>query len=551
MFTGLCFAQLSPGDLHNSHSDFEGLKNCERCHEAGKKISTAKCLDCHKILAERVRSGKGLHSNDGYDDCVACHVEHIGRDNELIWWVDGKEEFDHKLAGFELSGKHSKLDCRKCHINKHIQNREVLLKAGKKLDYTFLGLNKKCLSCHFDEHRGQLKTECLTCHVMDAWKPASAFDHNTAKFPLAGKHVNLECGKCHKPITDNDNSIDPEYLKFTQIEHNNCNDCHNDVHKGKFERSCKSCHTVSGWRNVNTSDFDHSQTKYPLQGKHNDLKCEQCHNSEKAKADIKYAFCIDCHDDNHKGQFTQRESKGECGECHTVNGFSPSLYTIDMHSKSDYPLEESHLAVPCFLCHAEQLPEAGLTFTKFQFNSTNCNVCHADRHSGSVDKFTNEKGCELCHSLSGWSSIDYDHSAHGFKLEGKHALIKCTHCHKTDDTNGIEETLKFSGLNKECLTCHLDTHRGQFTGNADIQGTTKNETRCQRCHTPGNWFPDLFDHNRDSSFKLDGAHKKAKCGGCHKKIEKKNGSFVWFKPVEQSCESCHSGNNNILKENRP
>jgi hypothetical protein len=475
----------------------------------------------------------------------------LGRDNELIWWVDGREKFDHKLTGFELLDKHAQPDCRKCHIDKHINNKEILLEAGKKLNNTFLGLDQKCLSCHFDEHRGQLKTECLSCHIMAGWKPASAFNHNIAKFQLSGKHTNIECGKCHKPITDNENSIDSVYLQFTNIIHETCNNCHNDAHKGKFEQACKSCHSTSDWKNVNTINFDHSKTRYPLQGKHASLNCEQCHNVGKSKTDLKFEFCVDCHSDFHKGQFAKRESKGECGECHTVNGFSPSLYTIDMHSKSDYPLEDSHLAVPCFLCHGERSNESIFKMTKFKFESTRCIVCHKDRHEGTVDKYTTENGCGLCHNIAGWSSITYNHSAHGFKLEGKHAAINCTNCHKPDELESKEKTLRFTGLNKECLTCHIDTHRGQFAEEIEFENTIKKETPCQRCHTPGNWFPDLFDHNRDSSFKLEGAHQKAKCRGCHKKIEEPDGSFVWFKPVDKKCESCHSGNNEILKENRP
>ena len=549
--TNIAIAQLSPGDLHDSHADLEGLKNCEKCHEAGKKVSTAKCLDCHRLLDDRIKSEKGLHSNEGYDDCVACHVEHLGRDNELIWWVDGRDDFEHKLTGFELSGKHLKLECRKCHIENHIENKEMLLKAGKKLNFTFLGLDQKCVSCHFDEHREQLKNDCLTCHNMEGWKPASGFDHNAVKFKLSGKHVNVECGKCHKPIADSNNPIDSEYIHFSNINHRDCSNCHNDVHQGKFPQSCGNCHSPTGWKNVNTTNFDHTKTKYPLMGKHYDLKCEQCHNVGQPKTGLKHNYCIDCHSDHHKGQFADRTSKGECGECHTVNGFTPSLYTLEMHSKSEYPLKKSHLAVPCFLCHGDQSAEQNMSMTKFKFESTNCKTCHNDPHAGSVDKYISERGCEICHNLSGWPAVSYDHSAHGFKLDGKHAAINCVKCHKPDEHAVKPKTIKFTGLKKECLSCHIDIHRGQFATEIELAGEMTKQTDCRRCHTPGNWFPDLFDHNRDAVFKLEGAHQKAKCNGCHKRIEEQGDTFVWFKPVEKTCESCHAGNNKILEGNRP
>jgi hypothetical protein len=134
-------AQLSPGDLAEVHAFLEGLKNCESCHEARKQISPGKCLQCHKILNESIASGKGLHKNEGYDDCVSCHVEHLGRDSELIWWPDGINNFDHTATGYRLEGKHNGLDCGKCHKADHIQSYEEFLNADKNLNRTFLGLD--------------------------------------------------------------------------------------------------------------------------------------------------------------------------------------------------------------------------------------------------------------------------------------------------------------------------------------------------------------------------------------------------------------------------
>ena len=37
-------AQLSPGDLANAHKNLEGLENCTKCHEIGKKVLPEKCL---------------------------------------------------------------------------------------------------------------------------------------------------------------------------------------------------------------------------------------------------------------------------------------------------------------------------------------------------------------------------------------------------------------------------------------------------------------------------------------------------------------------------
>jgi len=164
--------QLSPGDLHKSHAHLEGLKNCSECHGIGQKIAQANCLKCHQLLRERINSNQGLHAQPGFEACEKCHVEHHGRDFELIYWENGQENFNHQQTGFALEGKHLTNKCRDCHQEKFIADKEKFLEAKKDLDKTFLGLKKQCLNCHQDEHRGQLSSECVTCHTLNSWKPA-------------------------------------------------------------------------------------------------------------------------------------------------------------------------------------------------------------------------------------------------------------------------------------------------------------------------------------------------------------------------------------------
>jgi len=38
-----------------------------------------------------------------------------------------------------------------------------------------------------------------------------------------------------------------------------------------------------GWKIVNTVNFDHSKTRYPLEGKHLSLECHKCHGAGQAK----------------------------------------------------------------------------------------------------------------------------------------------------------------------------------------------------------------------------------------------------------------------------
>ena len=66
---------ISPGRLARAHSQLEGLGNCQKCHEQGNKVTTQKCLICHKGVADRIASQTGVH-RDVKGDCVKCHIEH-------------------------------------------------------------------------------------------------------------------------------------------------------------------------------------------------------------------------------------------------------------------------------------------------------------------------------------------------------------------------------------------------------------------------------------------------------------------------------------------
>ena len=216
------YAQLSPGKLHKSHAHLESLENCTKCHEQGKKLSSEKCLSCHILLKERIENEKGLHAVEGYQDCSDCHVEHQGREYELIFWPEDKEEFDHAQVGYTLTGAHIKLSCEKCHNETNIMDKPRMLERKKNLNRTFLGLGTTCLSCHHDEHRGQFTGECLTCHTNMRWKPAEQFDHNTASFALTGRHLNVECSKCHAEHRDNQFAEDKSYKIYKDLTFSSC-----------------------------------------------------------------------------------------------------------------------------------------------------------------------------------------------------------------------------------------------------------------------------------------------------------------------------------------
>jgi hypothetical protein len=537
-------AQLSPGDLHRAHALLEGINNCTQCHSAGNRISPENCLDCHILLKERIQVREGLHARAEYRDCVQCHSDHHGRDFESIRWKGGKENFDHSQTGYTLEGAHAKQECNACHRAKNITDKEELLAKKKNLDRTFLGLNHECLSCHIDEHRGQSGKDCLRCHTMEKWKPAPQFNHDRTRFQLTGKHQLVDCQKCHKPIRDNRFPNDTDYLKFSGIPFARCLDCHEDFHRGRFGAVCETCHSTAGWPSGKFANFDHDKTRFPLQGRHKLVQCESCHVPGKPRHGLKFEKCMDCHTDYHRGQFADRASRGACEECHTVQGFSPSGFSIELHQKNKFPLEGGHLAVPCTACHAggvngQQDNRSMLKMNRFTFTSTRCKNCHRDPHRGEVDKYIKINGCEYCHKVESWRKITFDHSQTTFPLTGRHQEILCGSCHKSTEAGSAGKLGQFSSLSRLCRDCHEDIHKGQFETAIVVTGQTVKLTDCSRCHTPLNWNPDLFEHNRHSKFKLNGAHEKVPCQKCHPEVEKNGVIVALFKPLDTECSSCH------------
>src|SRR5262245_35786291 len=68
---------LSPGPLSKAHTKLEGIGNCQKCHEQGRKVTAEKCLACHAPIADRISRRVGVHKAVKRD-CVSCHAEHAG-----------------------------------------------------------------------------------------------------------------------------------------------------------------------------------------------------------------------------------------------------------------------------------------------------------------------------------------------------------------------------------------------------------------------------------------------------------------------------------------
>jgi len=533
---GPAHAQISPGPLAKAHQSLSGTSQCASCHQFGTSVPTFKCLDCHKEIARRLAANHGYHArlemkSPNGKDCVHCHLDHNGEDFGLIHWEPPQKQFDHRLTGYKLEGKHAGVACEKCHMPGNMVADERALIKMKDLSKSFFGLSQNCVTCHKDPHKGQLGNECQSCHNFTDWKAAKQFDHSKTRYPLTGQHIQVACEKCHKP------NVPDGPARYKDMKFQSCLDCHIDPHKGAFKQRCEDCHTTAGWKKLLPAfAFDHSKTKYPLLGMHTKVNCADCHINDDFKRPLPFANCNDCHKpDPHKGQFEARPKKGECAECHTLDGWKPSLFKVKEHDTSGYPLKGKHVSVECAKCH---LAAGKDTIYKVKFAL--CTDCHKDAHDGQFASAPHSNKCEDCHTVRDFHRSLFTIAQHRdtrFVLTGAHAAVPCADCHKVGAAGRTDKIMPFRFEDRSCTACHSDPHHGEFKDRMAKRRADGTPEGCEACHNVRSWTDiNGFDHAK-TKFPLLGAHRVVQCGACHKAPV--GSRQVQFKGTSQICEDCH------------
>jgi hypothetical protein len=519
-----------------------------------------RCLDCHTEVAAMKSQNRGLHARVK-DPCAKCHPDHGGRDFKLIAFEEGSpEKFDHKRTGWQLEGKHDSLTCDKCH-KPELQKDPVVSKLQRK-DHSksWFGLQTTCNSCHQDAHHGQLSLECQDCHDDAAFKPASKFDHAKSRYALTGKHQKVECAKCHLATDRLTIAVDDKGKPiplYKPLGFDDCNVCHTkDPHEGKFGKTCAGCHVTDSFHVIKKTAFNHDQTRYPLRGKHATVECAKCHDPKTAWGrKPPFDKCGSCHKDAHASQATIAGKPEDCGACHRVEGFHPSIFTVEKHQLSKYALEGKHMTADCSGCH-RQLEDTPAVVAKYGPSRVDmrpayaqCTDCHLDPHDGRFSpggERAQARNCLACHTLAAFRPSLYDAAMHAkarFVLDGAHRATPCLNCHEELKQAHASSTLrtatgtrhlKFADSRQRCAACHESPHGDQFA-------KRKGKGACEGCHDSDSFKPaSKFDHQQDSQFKLDGVHARVACSGCHRnEILGSGKTRVIYRPVPHRCEDCH------------
>lgn len=206
------------------------------------------------------------------------------------------------------------------------------------------------------------------------------------------------------------------------------------------------------------------------------------------------------------------EGSLQCAKCHVFGTGSPQLRCLDCHQEIARRLSEKRGY------HAAQ--------AKLASGSNDCARCHSEHNSAN-------------HRLVRWPAPkeQFEHTRAGWKLEGKHAQLKCAACHTARYIDPRDRAVlkrhdlntSFASLESTCTACHHDVHAGQLSA------------LCTDCHSQDTWKqPSGFSHER-SRYPLTGLHARVDCGKCHQPAAAGTESPVRYRDFVafQYCASCH------------
>ncbi|HSM14578.1 MAG TPA: cytochrome c3 family protein, partial [Thermoanaerobaculia bacterium] len=299
---------------------------------------------------------------EGSRNCLSCHHAEKGVDPALC--LDCHEALGQRVsAGLGLHARPELASCERCHSEHNGREFELVFWEGGR----------------------------------------ERFDHARTGWALQGRHVGLDCAKCHRPdrvdpaLLRLEPALDPgrTYLGLSTA----CTACHEDPHRGSMKAaSCTECHSQESWKSPR--GFDHAATRYPLTGRHATVACADCHRPEAPGAPAlffgQYAgaalpACADCHRDPHAGRLGR-----DCASCHSTASFRTGLDRGFDHERTRYPLRGKHRAVACAECHTAG---RGLRIA----GAERCETCHRDPHAGQLRTVASRTAaCADCHTVDGF-----------------------------------------------------------------------------------------------------------------------------------------------------
>ena len=583
--TGACdschtnFTAFAPARM-----DHTGLSACSTCHSgtfpkaSSKPVATHiptanQCSDCHTSTTTWVGGVNFAHPLNAPGNCLSCHAT-------------GAPGSAKKMPDTHLPI--AAMQCDACHSN------YGSFVGSRVIHNTLVGI--PCVSCHDGAHAAQnargksgshitTSLSCDTCHVTNAWVPASGFSHQgvTAGTCASSCHGGGSPSATTKPVTHiPDNGA--------------CDNCHKNYvafapakmsHAALTTPLCSTCHSGS-YTSVN------AQTK-ASGGTHNpgNQTCNTCHQSTTSwSTNVNYVHgpsstdCATCHSGAISGTVgkpvgSHIPTTGQCSDCHTNTvAFRPAQM---FHSTSTVgqcltchngnfkfvnalAKPASHIpdgGVQCDACHAQTAATfAPATMNHSAVSSVACASCHGGSYTAvnaqaksisHMTPATQDCGSSGCHaSTTTWAKPTWDHTGvtvgscvtchDGRTVKApsrptSHIPISgtlCDDCHINYSAFKPALMSHASVSDKTCDTCHSGAYT-QVNALGKRTGHVPTTANCVTCHTAGftTWVGARMNHD---------AAVVGKCSTCH------SGGFLAVNAQSKTpthiattaqCDTCH------------
>jgi hypothetical protein len=419
---------------------------CQQCHVNNQFSGTAQnCASCH--LKDFQGTSNPNHAAAGFSQtCTLCHT--------TAQWKGAT--FNHNTATlFPLTGAHTTVSCQQCHVGS-----------------VFKGTAKDCASCHLSDFQkttdpnhaaAGFPQTCEMCHNTAKWEGA-VFNHSTStQFPLTGAHTGAACQQCHLNGVFKGTAKDcaschlPQYQQTTNPNHA----------AAGFPQDCALCHSTANWSGA---AFNHSQTKFPLTGKHTNVTCAQCHKNNQYSG--LGTACVNCHLNEYNGTQNPNHAAAafpqDCQLCHSTTQWQGAVFN---HATTRFPLTGAHATkATCAQCHVGG---------KYAGTPMDCYSCHRTEYETVTNPNHLAAGfprtCESCHGNTTWSGATFNHRFPIYSGAHREKWTTCNECH----TNSANYTV-FT-----CTNCHEhsktkmdDKHKGE-------NGYVYNSLNCYACHPNG------------------------------------------------------------------
>jgi hypothetical protein len=184
-------------------------------------VTEIECVTCHTDPHRGRFAAGGPRAK--LAGCTGCHDTRAFRPTTA-------DVAAHRNFGFALEGAHRATPCVGCHgeMKRPPAKRSSLTRGGATFPELGFAAKTACVDCHQTPHGDQFASRkdqgrCDACHGVDAFAPASAFDHNRdAAFSLKGAHEGVPCNRCHASATG---SSEPHRLVYRPVS-GKCESCH-------------------------------------------------------------------------------------------------------------------------------------------------------------------------------------------------------------------------------------------------------------------------------------------------------------------------------------